>query len=207
MTRLLTATAMAALITLCGQAEAITLDKAVEDAEEKSVVDFKGMGFGVGIGLSKDIDAGHVVQQAQVINGIIRATERRSDIPRVLLETHYFWVPTKQDRMGWGPFVAVQSGSGEVIDAISSGLMVGFRRTKAQVNIQKNAQGQQTTGEPEVHTDSFNLGLGFVLDSRAKILRDGLYENKPIPSGEEGSPLTRESSRWGLAILFSFSFL
>jgi hypothetical protein len=178
----------------------------VADADEKSVVDFKGMGFGVGIGFSKDVGKGKIVQEAQVINGFVRVTDSRRDIPRLVLESHYFWVAKKPAHWGWGPYVAVQTGSNEIMESIGAGLMLGLRRAKIEVPVTSDSNGDQQVGEPKVNTDSFNVGVGAILDSHSKVFRSGVQEDAAIPAGEEGSPLTRVTSRWGASLRVSLSF-
>lgn len=78
-------------------------------------------GFKFGVGLTLTIDAGgrNRVQEAEVVNGIVRITEERDVIPRLMLETHYFFVPKEtsflgildEKMWGWGPFVGLQNGS------------------------------------------------------------------------------------------------
>jgi hypothetical protein len=176
--------------------------KALEAASQE---DFEGVGFGVGVGLSIDLADGDAVQRAEVIGGKLRVLEQKSYIPRLLLECHYFFLPgsgffglVEEGAWGVGPFVAIQSGSNDVIETLGAGLMMGFRRTEMVTKGRDNQVEQ-------VRTNSFNVGLGFVLDGKASVLRDGVKENEAPPPGEEGA-LLKETSRWGLLIAFSFMF-
>ncbi len=80
--------------------------------------------------------------------------------------------------------MAIQPGSENIIDAIGTGLMIGFKRA----------------GEG---SSSFNLGIGFVTDPGAKVLGDGFVENQPPPEGESTTVRFRETSYTGLLFLAS----
>ena len=71
-------------------------------------------------------------------------------------------------RWGHGPFVAFQNGTDQVIQAIGIRWMVGCRRDTAVVVGTKD-------------TSSWNLGLGIMVDPKAKVLDDGFNEDEPPP--------------------------
>jgi hypothetical protein len=54
-------------------------------------------------------------------------------------------------------------------------------------------------------TNSFNLGIGLVLDPKVQVLGDGIEANKPLPSGETAIRFKKEERLSG-AILASFTF-
>lgn len=154
-------------------------------------------GFKFGVGLTLTIDAGGLnrVQEAEVVNGIVRITEERDVIPRLMLETHYFFVPQSNkffglfsaDKMwGWGPFVGLQNGSDDIIEAIGIGLMIGFRRR-------------------EDPAQSFNIGLGAIVDPSVKVLGDGIRQDEPLPAGETNIRY-KHTDQWGFLIITSYSF-
>jgi hypothetical protein len=158
------------------------------------VAQFKGLHWGIGIGVSIDRSGGTPVDEVEVIADTVRVTETKTSVPRLLLESHYFYVhPTWHNHFGVGPFVAVQSGTAEVIEAIGMGVMLGLRKSISQ-----------GTDSTTVDTDSFNFGVGAVLDATTKELRAGVSPDHPAPPGD-GS-LTKDVSRWGLLLAFSFSF-
>lgn len=114
------------------------------------------------------------IDKAEVVNGVVRATDVNNNVPRIVLEAHQFFGFKDfldPGPVGWGPFVAIHSGSNEIIHAIGAGLMVGFR-TSAILG----ASGSRRT--------SFNLGVGYIVDPNTKVLGDGIKENRPLPPGE-----------------------
>ena len=122
-------------------------------------------------------------------------TEEHNDVPRIMLETHYFFLPNrlflgidsvKPKEWGVGPFVGIQNGSNEVIEAIGAGVMLGFRRSVT-------AKG------------SFNIGVGGVVDPSVKVLGDGINKNQPLPAGETQIRY-KETSQWGVLIITSYTF-
>lgn len=136
---------------------------------------------------------------------MVRVSKVENVRARMILESHHFFTPTFNNRAasflglaeneagnegkknwGVGPFIALQPGSDEVIDAIGAGLMVGFRR-------------------PNAETQSFNIGVGVLYDINSQVLGDGIEENKPLP-GIETEVRYKERSQDGLLIMSSFSF-
>lgn len=161
---------------------------------------FQGLNFGIGLSLTHDWDDVGRIDEAEVIDGIVRVTKEKNDIPRLMLESHYFFPlgrETKGQRMyGHGPFVAIQSGSSEIIEAIGMGWMLGFRRSFDQ-------------------EQSFNVGFGPIVDPAVKTLGDGIVPNQPIcpiaASESTPPPCTpdlrfKETSQWGLLVMVSFGF-
>jgi hypothetical protein len=189
---------------------ATQVQASLESSEAQSVNDFRGLSLGVGLGLSIDRGRGRVIQKAEVIGDTVRVLEEKTSVPRLLLESHYFFVSHSHDHFGAGPFVAIQSGSNEVIEAIGMGLMLGLRRARVAATIQTEqskddkAKNDVKTGATKVDTDSFNIGIGAVLDNRVQVLRAGVAENKPAPNGT--TSLTKETSHWGWILGFSFTF-
>ncbi len=252
------------------------------------------------MGLSLTLDTGkHNRIDTTEIDGnkIVRVTKEHNDIPRVLLETHYFFMPKKQfwlpfgsnlepGEWGWGPFIGLEPGSEKVIKAIGGGLMVGFlRREKTNIGLkceneaeasckcaetdarqaceyrakkdclfncqeqcEKKPASAETTAkgktgaktDPEASDnppsdasckksvaktckeapsaaeckeiadsskvkDSFNIGIGLMMDPSVKILGDGINENEPLPAGET-TVRTRETSQWGVLFMVSYNF-
>ena len=120
-------------------------------------------------------------------------TDQENSPARIMLETHYFFKPesgflglVKPGAWGWGPFVAIQPGQEDIVDATAIGLMLGFRR------------------DP-MSSQSFNVGIGFVVDPNARVLGDGIAANKPLP-GNETVIRFKEQEQGGLLFLTSFSF-
>ncbi len=97
---------------------------------------FGGLRFGAGLSVTFDTGSNERVESAEIVDGVVRVTEEKNVITRILLETHYFFPATTRAFLGikepgtwaWGPFVGVQSSTDDVIDAFAMGLMVGFRK-------------------------------------------------------------------------------
>jgi|GEM_PF-1265436 len=162
-------------------------------AEEEGTRKFAGISFGVGASLTIDIGNEDRVESATAVNGIVRVEKSKNSIPRVILESHYFFLPdwkflglVEKQYWGWGPFLALQPGSNDIIDAIGWGIMVGFRR-----NLES--------------TVSWNFGCGMIVDPNAKILGNGIVADKPLPAGET-QVRYEERSQWGVLLISSFSF-
>ncbi|MFS0772250.1 hypothetical protein [Sphingomonas sp. 1P08PE] len=146
---------------------------------------FAGLKLGVGLSLTIDIGDRDRVSEAQLVDRTVRVTDQDNGRARIMLESHYFFKPGSRDDRGIGPFIAIQPGSGEIIDAIGAGLMFGFRREKS--------------------TQSFNIGVGLVFDPNTRILGDGFVANQPAPDGET-EVRYRETLQTGVLLLTSFSF-
>lgn len=165
------------------------LAKAEADAQQR----FGGVEFGVGISLTLDMGDNVRVERAEVVDGIVRVLEDQDDIARLMLESHYFFTPdisffglVDPNNWGIGPFIAIQPGEGDVIDAVALGGMIGFRR-------------------PGNSTQSFNLGIGWIVDPDAQILGDGFVDGMS-PPGNETVVRFRETSQHGVVIMTSFAF-
>src|SRR5687768_14782970 len=65
-----------------------------------------------------------------------------------------------------GPFVAVQPGSDEIINALGAGVMFAFRYSATD-------------------TSSFNLGFGYDVDPNSKVLGAEFVENEKAPVGPD----------------------
>lgn len=175
--------------------ETINLNKTQSNDKlsDEGKKDFAGLKFGVGISLTHDIGSNERIKSVEVVNGIIRVKEEENDIARVMLESHYFFTPNKDflvpaGKWGIGPFIALQPGTDEIIEAIGFGIMIGFKRLEAYST-----------------ASSMNLGVGFVIDPSVTVLGDGLKLNNPLPEGENTARL-KETSQIGILLLASFTF-
>ncbi|MEC4890103.1 MAG: hypothetical protein RI101_08575 [Nitrospira sp.] len=161
--------------------------------------DWRNYGFGVALTYTQDLGRHDRVKNAQVVNGVVRVTEDGNALPRIMLETHYFFKPeadlfwgVKAKEWGHGPFVALQPGSQNIVEAVAIGWMIGFRRADGDSSdITKNS--------------SFNLGVGFVVDPKVQVLGEGITKNQALPSGETQIRY-RDTAQYGILILSSFSF-
>jgi len=234
---------------------------------------FAGLKFGVGLSLTLDTGKHDRIDTAELDgNKIVRVIKEHNDIPRVLLETHYFFMPKfpigflnlEPGEWGWGPFVGIQGGADKAIQAIGGGWMIGFLRKeektfpkqRCEVESQKKCNTVETyskrvcerqekdacevkyiedcSSEPvkvcekkekpedkiaceaEIQAkcktafkakvkDSFNIGIGLMMDPSVKILGDGITENEPLPAGET-TVRTKETSQWGVLFMVSYNF-
>lgn len=148
-------------------------DSGVEQAEDaeadaQSADSFESKyGLGVGIGFSWGRGEERV-DDAEVVNGVVRVKRESTDKPRLFLEAHKFlWVNSTRS-IGAGPFVSIQSGADDALSSWGLGAMFGFRDDAAK--------GEHLTG--------WNLGLGYLWDADVKTLGDGVTADAPLPEGE-----------------------
>lgn len=155
---------------------------------------FAGIDFGVGISATFDLGSNDRVSSAEVINGLVRVTDTDNVRARIMLESHFFFEPrgrfaltnTQSDNWGYGPFIALQPGTDEIIEAIGFGMMLGFR---------KNDSTDQ----------SFNIGLGVAYDPNTQTLGEGVVDGEPLPEGETDVRFL-DQDQVGLLLMTSFSF-
>lgn len=166
-------------------------------AKDVNPVDFAGLGFGTGVSLTWD-NGGEKdrVKSARIINGIVRVENEDNTQARIMLEIHHLFQTDKKffnsvssENWGHGPFVALQPGTDEIIEAIGIGWMVAFRKP----------------GNDKSSSNSFNLGIGFVVDPNVQVLGDGIEPNRPLPAGETEIRY-KEETETGLLLLASFQF-
>ena len=171
--------------------------KAKQDAAtEAGNRSFAGLEFGVGLSFTIDIGKRDRIGNASIVNGLVRVGDENNDRARVMLESHYLFTPDIDlgffgdnsgaiKKWGIGPFIALQPGTDEVIEAIGMGVMIGFRRAES---------GQ-----------SFNLGFGYAVDPNTQVLGDDIRANAPLPVGETEIRY-KNVAQTLLLILSSFSF-
>lgn len=176
----------------------------------------KGWGFGLGIGFTRTFGRDRI-ESAINDNGVVRIDGEKNAIPRIMLETHLLWtferwshvwscnvwrsIDTKckektasakqHDEDDWirvGPFVAIQPGSGEIIQAIAGGIMVGFKDPK----------------KDPLPFNNINIGLGISVEPNSRTLGDGLHANQPVPDGATVRTQTRSLA--GFTIMVSTGF-
>jgi len=176
--------------------------KSIEDEtiEKQGQRKFAGLDFGVGISVTFDTGNHDRVQNAEIVDGVVRVTKETNAIARIMLESHYFFTPDNflgiqanvdasgenKKTFGIGPFMALQPGTKEIIEAIGFGIMVGWRRDGAGPG-------------------SWNLGIGGVVDPNVQILGDGFVANEP-PPGSETQVRYKVQDQRGWLFLASFSF-
>ena len=161
-------------------------------AQEAAARTFAGLNFGVGVSLTVDTGDRDRIDEATIVDGIVRAHKESNSRARVILESHYFFTPNKDlfnvkaGDWGVGPFIGLQPGTDEIIEALGAGIMIGFKRG-----------GEKTS--------SWNLGLGVMVDPNVQVLGDGFDENR-APPGNETSVRFKEDSQVGILLITSFAF-
>lgn len=175
-------------------AAAPTDAEAVKDpatGRTENQTDFKGLKLGVGLSLTLDTGSNDRVDDAEVVGGLVRVKDEENARARIMLESHYFFLPQRSflgvsaNDWGIGPFVAIQPGENDIVQAAGAGLMIGFRRPDS--------------------SSSWNIGVGLVYDPNTKTLGDGIVANQPLPPGET-TVRYKERAQKGVVILTSFSF-
>ncbi|NKI15939.1 hypothetical protein HCU74_00775 [Spongiibacter sp. KMU-166] len=165
---------------------------AADQAREKAAMQsFAGLKFGIGLSLTKDNgNNDRVVSATLDENNIVRIEEEQNSVARIVLESHFFFPGTTASGLIWGhgPFVALQPGTDELIDALGMGYMVGWRRNNSTDD-----------------NSSFNLGVGVIVDPSVRILGDGIEPNQPLPANETAIRY-KQTSQNGWLVMFSFGF-
>jgi hypothetical protein len=177
-------------------------------------------GFGLGAGIAYVFDTGRNdrIAEADLVGDdqIVRVRRLENASARLIVETHYFFTPcgeflglarlgltnecsrtpgegnsyryrrTGEANWGIGPFIAVQPDSSNIIDAIGGGIMIGLRR-------------------PGSESQSFNFGMGYLVDVNAQILGEGIVANEPLPEDEDGIRF-QERAQGGVMLITSYTF-
>ena len=156
---------------------------------EKSAV--SGLKLGAGVGVTFDFGGLERVNEAELVNGIVRVTDEDDVIAGFVGEAHYFFPSSGElfgvakENWGHGPFFALQTGEKDIIATVALGWMIGFR--------------------PANSSESFNIGLGVAVAPNVRTLGDDIVRNEPLPAGETAIRY-REEAQYGLMLLFSRSF-
>ena len=139
-----------------------------DEQEDNGTSSLDALGFGAGLGFRWNVYEPDIVSEATVdANGIVRVNKRNNTQAGLVLETHYF--AYRRSNFGIGPFVAVQTGSENLIESVGLGLMFGW---------EVNDEGR-----------GFGLGFGYSAQPRAKVLGPEFVENQPAPKNASGQPL------------------
>lgn len=189
-----------------------TLLAAPRAQAQETVNNFLGLNLGVGLAFTRDFSQSkRRVESASVVNGVVRIEEERDAMARVVLESHYFFEPdsaffignVSPKNWGHGPFLAIQPGDKETINAIGFGWMWGFKKGDTTIKT-TDAKGNEITKTTSPR-ESWNVGLGILIDPNARVLGDGLEPNQPLPAGETAIRYKTESET-SLILIFSFTF-
>lgn len=175
-----------------------TVIKTSEQQELQNKADqrFAGFGFGVAIGVVGKAGKRDVIHSAALDpNGIVRVDGDANTTANLILESHYFFTHGESPKnWGYGPFVAIQPGTQNIIESVGAGLMVGFKRSSIVATDLGRDRG-----------DSFNIGLGMMINPHAQVLGDGITKNQVLPAGETAIRL-KTTTELGWLFVFSYSF-
>jgi hypothetical protein len=182
------------------------------DLEER----LRGFGFGIALAAVIDVGGRDRIESASLDpTGRVRVEADSNVRANFMFESHYFFTPNwsfplgwlpkdtwAQDKLGWveknnwgwGPFVVIQPGSNNIIESVGLGWMVGFKRTTVFKGTEALPVG-----------DSFNIGVGALIDIKQKVLGDGIRANELLPAGETALRF-KETSQVGAVVIFSYSF-
>ncbi len=160
------------------------------DKEVKAQAEFMGLSFGVGVGVSYSFD--DVVAQASIdAGGKIVAETRQRQLPRVILESHYYGLcksaSCNAGTFGVGPYFGIVAKSDKLISAFSAGVMFGWRDP-----VPENSQG-------------FSIGVGALLDDEVKSLAKGFKVGESPPNGETVVRYETKA-RWSGILFFTRTF-
>jgi len=159
----------------------------VAKVNEAAAGQFAGLHFGVGVSGTLTLGRDRI-DGAKVVNGIVRVDGEKNFVPRVMLESHWFREGCKTPCIG--PFVALQPGTNNIIDAIGAGIMFGLKHS-----------------DKADERKSYNLAIGVTAEPNVKTLGDGINKNQPLPTGESSTEVrTQNRTLIGIMALLSFGF-
>jgi len=156
--------------------------KQIEQAKE----DFKKLGFGIAVAATGDLGSNTRIQEAKVVNNIVRVTKDSEYRIQYMLELHKWLLTWGNETRGFGLFAAIAPDTNNILGSAGLGVMMGFRNK-------------------EDISNSLNIGLGVTMDQNQKVLGDGITKNEPLPSGET-EVRTRDTTRASWMLIASFSF-
>ena len=142
--------------------------------------------------VSKLVGPDRVSDAAIDSNGYVRVNTRDNTNVGIALEMHRFFTAASHDGVGYGPFIGVQAGTSNVINAIGIGFMVGFKLGT----------------DAKSHT-SLNLGIGYAGVPAAKSLGNEFVEDQKAPVDTAGKPLPiryETHDAGGIMMMASFTF-
>ena len=153
------------------------------ESEEK----FLGLNWGLGFGFSYGND--DAIDDAEIVNGIVRARSEKRQQPRVVIEFHKFLWCNKKGAIGTrgcGPFDAVAASQSKVLSGVGMGIIYGWKAKPTE-------------------SDGFSVGIGAILDGGVKDLGDGFRVNEPPPAGETQVRYS-EKARWAALVFVTRTF-
>jgi hypothetical protein len=155
--------------------------------QAESEVEFMGLSWGLGFGFSFSSD--ELVDDAEVVNGVVRMKSQKKQQPRAVMEMHkYFWCNKgyTDGKRGCGPFIAVAATADDVLSGVGFGFMYGYKR------------GADESG-------GFSVGVGAILDGNVKDLAEGFKVDQPLPPGET-TVRFEDKARWSALVFATMTF-
>lgn len=169
------------------RAAEIDLAYAVKEAKIfNSQVEFMGLNWGVGFGIS--VGFGDAIDDAEIVNGIVRVKSDKKQQPRAIFEFHHYFSCNRNHPLtqGCGPFLAVAATEDKLLSGVGIGFMYGLKAK-------------------EDSSEGFSIGLGAILDGKVKNLGKGFKANEAPPSGETAVRF-EEKARWSALLFVSRTF-
>lgn len=177
---------------LAAEMEKAEADAATGAKERAGQETFLGYEWGIGFGASYSFD--DIVDDAVIVDGIVRVSKDNTTQPRVVLEFHKLFFPIEDVLSGanvesaHGPFFAVAAKSDELISGFGLGWMIGWKDS-------------DTPGD----SSAFTIGVGVMLDADVESLAEGFSENQPPPAGETEVRF-KEKSRASAVLIVTRTF-
>lgn len=159
-----------------------------ESTEKKAEIanEYNGLNFGGGIMFASYSD--EIVLDATIESGTVSVNHEIKNRAVAMLESHYFFTPGEKNIFGYGPFIGIGLAGEDGVDPLSIygvGVMVGFRKPN--------------------ESTSWNIGLGYFIDSEAKILKNGLKNGSPTEESDSAKIMAKDDVG-GVMLMFSQSF-
>jgi hypothetical protein len=141
-------------------------------AQELPAPDFAGWGFGVGLSFTDSLRVDLVDPEDVSVDadGVLHVERFRNARARMLFESHHTFQWTSS--VAVGPFIAVQPGEVNLLDAAGLGVLFELNRPVRN----------EDTGRLEPSAVSFNFGIGVMVEFAAHRLREGFADGLPVPS-------------------------
>jgi hypothetical protein len=144
--------------------------------------------FGVGLSVSAKLGGERSIDEAQLVNGIVRVTSERQVTPRLMLERHWYFKDWSADNPHFlqGIYIGASLlGDKKLMDSVSLGWIVAFK---------------PNAGDKSTH----NLGVGLAVEPYSRVLGDGIEKNKALPIGET-SIRYKETNRTALVLFYTYT--
>lgn len=210
-----------------GQSETSTSDEAEKARISENYDQWKGLGFGMAIGLA--VPFKRIIDGYEIVENYLRVTKEKTGIGQVLLESHYFF-PIRRpmegqyaDKLKLLTVAYVNSLSDldnvadkekyfkavRELEAIKSLRSVGIGPFVAILPgtdklLKAFGFGAMIGFRRGKTSNSFNIGLGYINYSDMLVLADNVKKDAPLPEGIK-EPVKSTNSH-GLLLLFSFTF-